>query len=120
MVQEIFIKSSIYNIYQDIKARPRSSSTRQLSKLFTRSTTQKIADAATKLPLKLPLSYHRPSTFLLIVTESAKAGLICTKYTYSFYHIYLFVCMGYTISVSFIEFLRKFCVYDEMFDKLLC
>ena len=26
--------------------------------------------------------------------------------------------MGYTISVSFIEFLRKFCVYDEMFDKV--
>ena len=25
--------------------------------------------------------------------------------------------MGYT---SFIEFLRKFCVYDEIFDKVLC
>ena len=37
-----------------------------------------------------------------IVTESAKTVLICTKYTYSFYHIYLFFCVGYTISVSFI------------------
>ena len=26
--------------------------------------------------------------------------------------------MGYTISVSFIEFLRKFCVYDEIFDEV--
>ena len=54
------------------------------------------------------------------MTESVKTGLICTKYTYSFYHIYLFFCLGYTISVSFIEFLRKFCVYDEIFDKVLC
>ena len=54
------------------------------------------------------------------VTKSAKTVLICTKYTYSFYHIYLFFCVGYTISVSFIEFLRKFCVYDEIFDNALC
>ena len=54
------------------------------------------------------------------MTESAKTGLICTKYTYSFYHVYLFFCVGYTISVSFIEFLRKFCVYDKIFDKVLC
>ena len=40
------------------------------------------------------------------VTESTKTGLICTKCTYSFYHMYLFFCLGsYTISVSFIEFL---------------
>ena len=54
------------------------------------------------------------------VTESAKTGLICTKYTYSFYHIYLFFCVGYTISVNFIEFLRKVCVYDKIFDKVVC
>ena len=54
------------------------------------------------------------------MTESAKTGLICTKYTYSFYHIYLFFCVGYTISISFIEFLRKLCVYDEVYDKVLC
>ena len=52
----------------------------------------------------------------IYVTKSAKTGLICTKYTYSLYHIYLFFCVGYTISV---EFLRKFCVYDEIFDKVL-
>ena len=43
------------------------------------------------------------------MTESAKTGLICTKYTYSVIH---------AISVNFIEFLRKFCVYDEMFDQV--
>ena len=56
---------------------------------------------------------------MIYVTESAKAGLICTKYTYSFYHTYLFFCVAYTICVSFIEFFRKFCVYDEIFDKVL-
>ena len=54
------------------------------------------------------------------MTKSVKTGLICTKYTYLFYHIYLFFCVGYTISVSFIEFLRKFCVYDEICDEVLC
>ena len=53
------------------------------------------------------------------MTKSARTGLICTKYTYSFYHIYLFFCVGYTISVSFVVFLRKFCVHDEIFDKVL-
>ena len=57
---------------------------------------------------------------LKIMTESVKTGLICTKYTYSFYHIYLFFCVGYTISVSFTEFRRKLCVYDEIFDTVLC
>ena len=28
--------------------------------------------------------------------------------------------MSYTISISFIEFLRTFCVYDEIFDEVLC
>ena len=56
----------------------------------------------------------------VFVTKSAKTGLICTKYTYSFYHTYLFFCVGYTISESYIKFLRKFCVFDEIFDKVLC
>ena len=34
--------------------------------------------------------------------------------------MYLFFCVGYTMSVSFIEFLRKFCVYDAIFDEVLC
>ena len=52
------------------------------------------------------------------VTESAKTGLICTKYIYLFYHIHLFFCVGYRISTSFIEFLTKVCVYDEIFGKM--
>ena len=36
-----------------------------------------------------------------------------------FYHIYLFFCVGFTISANFIEFLRKVCVYDETFGKVL-
>ena len=50
----------------------------------------------------------------IFVTEPAKTGLICIKCTY------LFFCVCYTISASFIEFLRKFCVYDEIFDEVLC
>ena len=46
-------------------------------------------------------------TFKLL-TEFAKKGVICTKYTYSFYHIYLFFCVGYTISVSFLNSLGNF------------
>ena len=54
------------------------------------------------------------------VTKSTKTGLIVTKYTYSFYRVYLFFRVGYTISVSSIEIFRKFCVYDEICDKVLC
>ena len=28
--------------------------------------------------------------------------------------------MGYTISISFIAVLKKFCVYDEIFDEVPC
>ena len=42
-----------------------------------------------------------------------KISPIYTKYTYSYYGIYLYFCVGYTISVSFIEFLRKFWVCDK-------
>ena len=43
-----------------------------------------------------------------LLTEFAKTGLICTKYTYSFYHIYIFFCVGYTISVNFLNSLGNF------------
>ena len=33
----------------------------------------------------------------IYVTESAKTDLICTKCTYLFYHIYLFLCEVYDI-----------------------
>ena len=51
------------------------------------------------------------------VTRPEKTSLIYTKYTYSYYGIYLFVCVCYTKSVSLIEFLRKFC---EICIKILC
>ena len=44
------------------------------------------------------------------------------SYQYKIYlfinHIYLIFCVGNTISVSLIEFLRKFCVHDETFDRV--
>ena len=70
----------------------------------------------------LPLSYFTKFTAMCmlncqIVTKSAKTGLICTKYTYSFYHILSLFCVGYTISVSFIKFLRNFFVYGYVRKK---
>ena len=35
-----------------------------------------------------------------------------------YYGIFLFFCVCYTKSVSFIEFLRNFCVYDEIWVKI--
>ena len=41
------------------------------------------------------------------------------SYLHKFILSYLSLfCVGYTISVSFIEFLRKFRIYDEIFDKV--
>ena len=45
------------------------------------------------------MSLHLQISRHLFVMESAKTGLICTKYTYSFYHICLFFCVGYAVSV---------------------
>ena len=70
--------------------------------------------------LRSYVASYNTTAMYVSMTESAKTGLICTKYTYSFHHIYPFFCVGYTISVSFIEFLRKFSVYDEIVDKVLC
>ena len=53
------------------------------------------------------------------VTVPGKTNLIYTKYTYSYYGIYLFFCVCYTKSVSFVEFLRKFYIYDEICVKIL-
>ena len=50
------------------------------------------------------------------MTKSAKTGLICTKYTYSFYHIYPFFLCGLYNICKFIEFLMKYC---EIFDNVL-
>ena len=54
------------------------------------------------------------------VTGPEKTGLIYTKYTHPYYGIYLFIYVCYLNSVSFIEILRTFCVYGEMFSKIVC
>ena len=66
------------------------------------------------------------STFTLLhntyvyVTGPEKTGLIYTKYTYSYNCTYLFLCVCYLISVSFIKFLRILYIYDEICVKMLC
>ena len=54
------------------------------------------------------------------MTGPEKTGLIYTKYTHPYYGIYLFFCVSYLNSVSFIEILRIFCIYGEMFVKIVC
>ena len=48
------------------------------------------------------------------MTGPEKTGLIYIKYTYSYYGAYLLFYKSYPHSVSFIEFLRIFCIYDEI------
>ena len=56
----------------------------------------------------------------IYVTGPEKTGLIYTKYTHPYYGIYLFFCVCYLNSVSFIEILRIFCIYGEIFVKIVC
>ena len=44
------------------------------------------------------------------VTGPEKTGLIYTKYTHPYYGIYLFFCVCYPNSVSFIEILKIVCI----------
>ena len=53
---------------------------------------------------------------LIIVTKPEKAGLIYTKYTYSYYGAYLLYCVCYSNSVSFTEFLY---IYEEICIRIL-
>ena len=53
------------------------------------------------------------------MTGPEKTGLIYTKYTYLYYGAYLFFCVCYPHSVSFIEFLRILCIYGELCVKIL-
>ena len=48
------------------------------------------------------------------VTRPGKIGLIYTKYSCSYYGTYILFCMCYSKSVSFIEFLIDFCIYDDI------
>ena len=57
--------------------------------------------------------------FFLYVTWSDKTNLIAVKYTYSFYGTYNLFWWCYSNSVSFIEFLRVFCIYDKLCVKIL-
>ena len=54
----------------------------------------------------------------IFVTGPGKTGLIYTKHTCSYYGTYLLFCMSYPKSVSFIEFLMDFCIYDDILDTL--
>ena len=55
------------------------------------------------------------------VTGPEKTGLICIKYTHSYYGAYLL--LQYTLhlnSVNFNEQLRIFCTCDKMYINILC
>ena len=81
------IHSSVYFTLiktHDRVTRPRrSTATRPLSELFTRSTALKLANTLAKPPLKLSLSYYRPTTFLLYRINKPRMeeiGATITKY----------------------------------------
>ena len=61
-------------------------------------------------------SYVVACYICIYVTESAKQ-VISAQNTPIHFIISISFCVGYTVSVSFIEFLRKFCVYDEILMK---
>ena len=54
----------------------------------------------------------------LFVTGPGITGLIYTKYTCLYYGIYLLFYVCYPKSVSFIEFLMEFCMYDDILDTI--
>ena len=57
-------------------------------------------------------------TSTIFVTGPGKTGLIYTKYTCLYYGMYLSFCVYYPTSVSFIEFLMDFCIYDDIVDMI--
>ena len=52
------------------------------------------------------------------VTGPGKTGLIYTKYTCSYYGMYLMFCIIYPKSVSLIEFLMDLCIPDDILDAI--
>ena len=54
------------------------------------------------------------------MTGPDKTGLIYIKYTYAYYGAYLLFYKSYLNAVSFIEFLKRFCIYDEICVGILC
>ena len=60
-------------------------------------------------------------SILTFVTRSDKTSLIARKYTRPYNGIYLLFCVCYSNSVSFIGFLRIYCIHDgEVCAKILC
>ena len=62
-------------------------------------------------------TFDKPWDPRIYVTGPEKTGLIYTKYTHPYYGIYLFFCVCYLNSVSFIEI---FSIYGEIFVKIVC
>ena len=56
---------------------------------------------------------------MINVTGPERIGLIYTKYTCSYYDIYLLFYMCYAKSVNFIEFLMDFGISDDIVDTIL-
>ena len=52
------------------------------------------------------------------MTGPRKTGLIYTKYMCLYYGMYLQFCVWHPNSVSFIEFLMDFCIYDDTLDAI--
>ena len=60
-------------------------------------------------------------SILTFVTRSDKTSLIARKYTRPYNGIYLLFCVCYSNSVSFITFLRIYCIHDgKVCAKILC
>ena len=55
----------------------------------------------------------------IYVIGSGKTDLIYTKYTCLCYGTCLLFCMCHSKSVSYIEFLMDFCIYDDILATIL-
>ena len=64
------------------------------------------------------VDFLRPRYILLSLQKQVLSAQNTPSIHLYINHIYLIFCVGNTISVSFIEFLRKFCVHDKTFDKV--
>ena len=67
----------------------------------------------------LHVSVSMLSENMINVIGPERIGLIYTKYTYSYYGIYLLFYMCYAKSVNFIEFLMYFDIFDDILDTIL-
>ena len=74
-------------------------------------------------PLKLNKSvFSKVNTsvvYRVYVTRPGKIGLIYIKYTCLYYGKYLLFCMCYPNSVTLIDFLIDFYMYDDILDTIL-